>query len=354
MDSYEIQTTGQDYAGYATFQNTHYAFVFDGHGYNDCIQHIRSLDMNLFATSPCPPTALEHSFAGKNFYKSGATFVLSRITGNVLEVFHVGDAKAKVFLNGELVHETQDHTFLLPEEISRTNATILHEKGPFPVSNTEVDMMDSPRGLFQNGDSFVPSQALGHNGVSGLSPGHYTLTFQPYDSVRVVCGSDGFWDMLPGTDGTARELCLDALSRWKQPWTFQGTLTSFDSPDDISVALLVHSPVICIPYSLCSFTSDHLRDTFPFPVYKMDEVLRDDHKLFFLHFNIISSELRELLKNISFKQVKLFYNDHWFWHLKLRSSVLEQHYLDSTMPLDDYIPNSSLQRIQLTLNFLSC
>ena len=341
MDSFSIQNTGQDYSGHATFQDTHYAFVFDGHGYNDCIHHIRELDMNLFATLPCPPTALEASFAGKNFYKSGATFVLSRIKGNVLEVFHVGDAKARVYINDVLVHETQDHTFLLPQEILRTNATILHEKGPFPVSDTQVDMMDSPRGLFHNGDSFVPSQSLGHNGISGLDPGHFILPFQPYDTVRVVCGSDGFWDMLPGTNGTAQELCLHALARWKQPWHFQGTLTNFDSPDDISVALLVHSPSICIPYSLSSFVESHVREAFPFDIFKVDQVVLSDRKLFFLHFKDISSDLRELLKNISIRKVKLYYHDNWFWHLLLRSSVLEQRYLESNCSLDEYINDSS-------------
>jgi serine/threonine protein phosphatase PrpC len=347
MDSFTIQSTsGQDYSGHATFQDTHYAFVFDGHGYNDCIHHIRELDMNLFATLPCPPTAIEKSFEGKNFYKSGATFVLSRIKGTVLEVFHVGDSKARVYINDVLVHETLDHTFLLPEEIRRTNATILHEKGPFPVSDTHVDMMDSPRGLFHNGDSFVPSQALGHNGISGLQPGHYVIEFQPYDTVRVVCGSDGFWDMLPKTNGTAKELCLDALSRWKQKWHFQGTLTNFDSPDDISVAILVHSPCICIPYSLSSFVESHVRNAFPFPIMKVDTIIRDDRKLFFLHFCDISSELRELLQNISIRKVKLYYHDNWFWHLTLRSTCLEQRYLEGDCLLDDYISDSSALLIQ--------
>ena len=345
MDSFVIQSTsGQDYAGHASFANTHYSFVFDGHGYNDCIHHIRSLDMNLFATLPCPPTALEASFAGKNFYKSGATFVLARITGNLLEVFHVGDAKARVYVNDALVHETVDHTFLLPQEISRTNALIHHSKAPFPVSDTHVELLDSPLGDF-HGDSFVPSQALGHNGVSGLEPGHFTLEFNPYDSVRVVCGSDGFWDMLPSTHGTAQELCFNALSRWKQKWHFQGQLTTFDSPDDIAVSLLLHSPVICIPYSLSSFSSDHVRHAFPFPVHKVDEVVYHDRKLFFLHFDQISSDLRELLKHIHSKKVKLYYHDHWFWHLTLRSSCLEQRYLESNCLLDEYVTDYSVLRL---------
>ena len=347
MDSFTIQSSsGQDYAGHATFQDTSYAFVFDGHGYNDCIHHIKQLDMNQFATLPCPPTALEASFAGKNFYKSGATFVLARITGTLLEVFHVGDAKAHVYVNDILVHETIDHTFLLPQEIARTNAIIHDTKAPFPINDTHADMLDSPVGHFHNGEAFVPSQALGHNGISGLLPGHFVLEFQPYDSVRVVCGSDGFWDMLPNTNGTAKELCEHALSRWKQPWHFQGTVTTFDAPDDIGVALLVHSPVICIPYSLTSFSSDHVRNAFPFPIMKVDEIVYDDRKLFFLHFDKISQELYELFKNIHSKKVKLYYHDDWFWHLALRSSVLEARYLNSSVPLDDYISDLSILRIE--------
>ena len=341
MDSFVIQSSGQDYAGHATFRDTHYSFVFDGHGYNDCIDHIRLLDMNLFATLPCPPTALEESFAGKSFYKSGATFVLARITGTLLEVFHVGDAKARVYVNDVLVHETIDHTFLLPEEILRTNAIIHHSKAPFPVSDSHVELLDSPIGHF-GGDAFVPSQALGHNGVSGLAPGHFSLQFNPYDSVRVVCGSDGFWDMLPNTNGTAQELCLNALARWKQKWHFQGTLTHFDSPDDIAVSLLVHSPCVCIPYSLTSFDASHVRNAFPFDIHKVDELSYPDHKVFFLHFHTISSDLRELLKHIHSKKVKLYYHDHWFWHLALRSSVLEQRYLESDCLLDDYLSDLSV------------
>jgi len=355
MDSFTIQSSsGQDYTGHATFQDTSYSFVFDGHGYNDCIQHIRQLDMNLFATLPCPPTALEASFADKNFYKSGATFVLARITGSLLEVFHVGDAKAHIYINNVLVHETIDHTFLLPQEIARTTAIIHDTKAPFPINDTHADMLDSPVGHFHNGEAFVPSQALGHNGISGLLPGHFTLEFKPYDTVRVVCGSDGFWDMLPKTDGSAQELCLDALSRWKQKWHFQGTLTHFDEPDDIGVALLVHSPVICIPYSLSSFSSDHLRSSFPFPIFKVDEIIRGDHKLFFLHFKNICRELRELLRNIHLKPVKLYYHDDWFWHLKLRSSILEQRYLCGDILFDDYLTDHSILRIKhFTTNFVS-
>jgi len=351
MDSFTIQSgSGQDYSGHATFQDTSYCFVFDGHGRDDCIDYIRTLDMNHFALQPCPPTALEASFAGKNFYKSGATFVLARIFENKLEVFHVGDAKAHVYLNGILVHETIDHTFQNTDEILRTKdfVHIQPTKAPFPVSDTEVQMIDSPVGHFLNGEAFVPSQALGHNGCSGLLPGHYTLTFDTSDQIRVVCGSDGFWDMLPPTVGRAKDLAEEGVRRWKQLWKFGDVRTTYgDSIDDVSVAILQNTPCICIPYSLNCFDQTHVRLAFPFEIQRVDEVLIGDHKAFFLHFYSTCDGLQTLLRNIRHKPVKLYYNDSWFWHLKLRHSFIEQDFIDIG---DEYIPSYSRHKI---LHFLS-
>ena len=347
MDSFTIQSgSGQDYSGHATIGNTSYCFVFDGHGYNDCIDHIRTLDMNHFATLPCPPTALESSFAGKNFYNSGATFVLARICEHKLEVFHVGDAKAHVYLNDVLVHETIDHTFQNPHEIERTKhfVRIKPTKAPFPVSDTEVQMVDSPVGHFDTGEAFVPSQALGHNNCSGLLPGHYTLTLDPFDKIRVVCGSDGFWDMLPPTVGKAKDLAQEAVKRWKQFWKFGDVSTTYgDSIDDVSVAILENTFSICIPYSLHCFHEKHIRDSFPFDISSVHQAIVGDHKVFFLHFNNPCQGLLSLFRNIRERPVKLYYNDSWFWHLKLRSSIFEQE--DSSFSFD-YIPSLSRKRIQ--------
>ena len=359
MDSFTIQSgSGQDYSGHATIRDTSYCFVFDGHGHNDCIDHIRSLDMNHFATLPCPATAIEATFVGKNFYKSGATFVLARICANKLDVFHVGDAKAHVYLNGTLVHETIDHTFQNIDEIERTKdfVRIQPTKAPFPVSDHEVQMLDSAVGHFDTGESFVPSQALGHNGCSGLKPGHYTLTFDTFDKIRVVCGSDGFWDMLPPTGGLAKDLAHEAVRRWKQMWTFGDVRTTYgDSIDDVSVAILDNtyfSQTICIPYYLNCFDESHVRAAFPFDIHSIDSVLIGDHKAFFLHFYKPCDGLRSLFRNIRDRPVKLYYHDSWFWHLKLRhTSLLEQEHIDSDFSIH-YIPSLSRKRISdFLLNF---
>jgi serine/threonine protein phosphatase PrpC len=359
MDSFTIQTgSQQDYSGHGHYKTTSYCFVFDGHGTNDCIDVIRSIDMNPIALSESPPHAVQQLLPSMRT-SSGATFVLARITENKLEVFHVGDAKARVFINGVMIHETTDHTFLNPSEIERTKSFVRIQpcKAPFPVSDTDVEMIDSPVGYFNTGTKLVPSQALGHNGVTGLAPGHFVHTFDTFDHVRVVCGSDGFWDMLPPTEGKAQALAEEAVRRWKQKWNFQGTKTDYGGGfDDVSVAILDNRvaipPTVCIPYSLSCFKEEHVRFAFPLPIYKVDEVCVGNHKLFFLHLHLLQDH--SFLRDISEKQVKLYYHDDWFWHLKLRGSftLLPQEFIDSGLSLEhyeDYIPSASITKIMAFL-----
>ena len=358
MDSFTIQSgSKQDYSGHAHIQTTSYCFVFDGHGTNDCIDAIRLLDMNQIALSESPPHAVQQRLHVKT---SGATFVLARICENKLEVFHVGDAKAKIYVNGVMIHETTDHTFLNPSEIERTKDMVVIKpcKAPFPVSDTLVELIDSPVGYFHAGPRLVPSQALGHNGITGLAPGHFVHTFHPFDHVRVVCGSDGFWDMLPPTEGKAQALAEEAVRRWKQKWSFLGTKTHYgESMDDVSVAILDNQvaipPTVCIPYSLSCFTEEHVRFAFPLPIHKVDEVCVGNHKLFFLHLHILQDH--SFLRNIYEKQVKLYYHDDWFWHLKLRGfyTLLPQEFIDSGLSLehyDTYIPSASITKMMTFLH----
>jgi hypothetical protein len=175
-----------------------------------------------------------------------------------------------------------------------------------------------------------------------------------FDKLRVVCGSDGFWDMLPPTVGTAQRLAEEGVRRWRQLWKFGDVRTTYgDCIDDVSVAILDTTycapPSICIPYSLNCFTEEHVRLAFPFEIRKCDEVMVGDHKVFFLHFNYMNDELREFLRNVRDKNVKLYYHDDWFWHLKLRGNItiLEQEFIGKSLDdLHDYIPYNSRLRIQ--------
>jgi serine/threonine protein phosphatase PrpC len=330
MESFSHQTgSGQDYAGHGMVANTKYCFVMDGHGTDACIQFLRTIDMDAIALAPSPPLAVQDLILKhkQNLWKSGSTFILARIVDHVmLEIFHVGDSKAQVFINKDLIHETVDHVFSNPAEIERTRNTvkISDTKAPFPISSTEIDYVDSPVGHFDNGESLVPSQSFGHNEITGLLPGHFTITIHPLDHVRVVCGSDGFWDMLPTDVMTlsAKLLADQSVDCWNQDWIYKGSKTSYGGNiDDVSVAILDNfndvlvPPSLCIPYSLPCFTESHLRFalTDVVPIRKIDHVGTS----FFVHLPPMTVGNCEFMRNVRDKNVKLYYHDDWFWHLKI-------------------------------------
>jgi serine/threonine protein phosphatase PrpC len=114
---------------------------------------------------------------------------------------------------------------------------------PMPISYTEVKEVLSPTGFFKTGEKLVPSQSLGHNNMTGIAPDHFTCDVTPMDHVRMVAGSDGFWDMLVSTEnGTAKELAEHAHRQWLKKWDYQwqGRMHKNDfggSIDDVSVAV---------------------------------------------------------------------------------------------------------------------
>jgi len=215
----------QDYAVCGRVNDTDYIAVFDGHGRDRCIDYVRTLVMNDIMGKENPARELwDLVERGGNFFESGTTMTMARIKDNTIEIWNIGDSQTHVFINGELVHKTSIHTFLNPAEIERTRPLIhfiQSSKAPFPVSDTTVENIESPVGYFKMGESLVPSQSLGHNGMTGFAPCFKQIQFEPTDKVRIVCGSDGLFDMLVDVStGTAEELTGEAERRWRQEWNF--------------------------------------------------------------------------------------------------------------------------------------
>jgi serine/threonine protein phosphatase PrpC len=333
LQTYERQTgSGQDYAfsGYAG--STQYIGVCDGHGANTCIDLIRNLDFDEIAVADNPALAIFNKVqAGGDMFRSGATFTFARITSNVIDIYSIGDSETHVFINGSLIYTSDVHTFTNPTEIERTKdlATYDNYKAPFPISATVIGNVLSPIGLFNTGEQLVPSQSLGHNNMTGFAPCMKTISFNPTDKVRIVCGSDGLFDMwMPViSTGTAKEIVADAERQWRKNWTYEGTETNYGGQiDDISVAIwenkVVEIPSLCIPYSLSAFTTDDVKSIFTTllgPVQKVDEFILGDSisKCFFIHFNPceMTDVMRELFVKID-GNVKIHATPTWFWHVK--------------------------------------
>lgn len=330
----ERQTgSGQDYAVRGQVDNIQYMCVCDGHGSDKCIDLIRDLDFDVIASAENPALAIFTKVqAGGNMFRSGATFTFARVCETTIDVYSIGDAETHVFINGQLVYKTDIHTFTNPAEIERTRTFVCYDKSmaPFPISATEVANVLSPVGSFNTGEKLVPSQSLGHNNMTGFAPCEKHLQFKPTDKVRIVCGSDGFFDMWMQdiSTGSATELVDEAERQWRQTWLYGKTKTDYGGIiDDISVTVwenkIVEIPSLCIPYSLSMFTTDDVLSTFTKLfgecIHTVDEFILGDSKskCFFLHFNPceMNDLMRQMFTNID-GNVKVHVTPTWFWHLK--------------------------------------
>lgn len=248
---------GQDYAVKGTVGDMDYIAVMDGHGNglhnNACIDLLRTYDFDEIATAHDPVEMIQARLQLHRLVGSGSTFTFARIYKSMreIEVINVGDSKTVVIINGNIVYTTPEHSFHNDFEIQRTENQIIQispTMAPFPINECVVKMVRSDLGMFTNGEILVPSQSFGHDNITGLAPSVERIPYADGDLVRVICGSDGFWDMcmeqyrLLAFD-SPEVLIQIAEDRWKQQWEFhedgkQPVITSYgDDLDDIAIAV---------------------------------------------------------------------------------------------------------------------
>ena len=85
---------------------------------------------------------------------------------------------------------------------------------------------------------------------------------------------------------------------------------------------ILEFPTLCIPYAPSVFTTDDVMDVFePLArVSKVDEVVHDNKKVFFIHFNpgVMCSTMRDMYEALELgKPVKIWVREKWFWHIRL-------------------------------------
>lgn len=251
---------GQDYVVKGTFHlekdDYEYIAAMDGHGngYNRdaCIQLLCNLDFEIVAQQPNPVEYIYTHLKCHNLIDSGSTFTFARInkTQQQIEVINVGDSMTAVFINNKLVYTTPDHCFQNQDEIERTKPfvkKIRRSYAPMPVNDTDIHLIETTVGIWENGECMVPTQSFGHNNMTGLAPSKVIITYEKEDKVRVICGTDGFWDMkmidYPHiTTESAIRLVNLAERKWKQQWMYfdgknEPVQTSFEDADDIGIAI---------------------------------------------------------------------------------------------------------------------
>lgn len=277
---------GQDYTVSGQIeidgQPVKYAAVFDGHGTDNVIRFIRNIKsdkMNEIMASPCPGTTMFHyinNATPKLCIRgecSGSTMCLARIFPTHVEIINVGDSQSVIFKNGQIEFISETHEYGNPKEKERLETTsriyyAVDSKNMKIVNDTDMQLIKAFYIVHKNdGVQLAVSQALGHDGKTGICPDRTVIPYEEADDIRIVLGSDGFFDMVMREKEEEKFVTQDLLDlvempgeaimkrtvdRWLQKWEMYYSLEDptvsmpgkfeKDQCDDVAIVKIVISP----------------------------------------------------------------------------------------------------------------
>jgi serine/threonine protein phosphatase PrpC len=239
------------------------AFLADGHGKIQCpfmsiIKNIQNYEELLSHTEPIQYIKEKiNVLTYKCDINSGMTFILVKIYENKIITYSIGDSSVFIFINDNLIYNNIHHNAHNINEINRLKYRAFFEKSKKPniISKNEICMIDSNYIKFKFGNfKLAVTQSLGHHNSTGIFPEKFETEYSNDDKIRIVVGSDGYFDMHCINDEddmndlkilSTSELVSKAESRWKQTWKYVDknepdkiNLTTFPDYDDISILVL--------------------------------------------------------------------------------------------------------------------
>ena len=232
-----------------------WCMVADGHGSDFCINILRNFDknkLNAIISNKYPIEILSeyinNEFKNNNYYyTSGSTVCLVKYHKDHVEVINCGDSQAAIFKNGELVLLTEEHNWRNQSERDRLlelhkNNIITRPTMDIKVFNdTDLIGVLSEYIRYPDNTLIACSQSLGHRGITGCTPSISRIKFDEADTIRVIVGTDGLWEMIMKDNINemnklyrmeGNDILQFALSRWLQKWN----MYRLESPNDITVA----------------------------------------------------------------------------------------------------------------------
>ena len=254
----------------------------DGHGNNTFVDILKALDWSSIMEQHNSYYVMQEMLSRCSYsILSGSTLCMVKIFKNKIECVSVGDSRILVFKNGDLEYTNTPHNYSKECErnrlafSARTTTSVRYEM--FPAITTETTMKQKQLSYVTYTDktnsnrkvTLAMTQSIGHLNITGFAPEFKTIPLSDMDQIRIIVGTDGFFDMCLVTESTgssaeevegrekdkqdllrmtAEELVTKAERRWKQLWTyyyggeknpelFQHTQFDKSSIDDIGVAV---------------------------------------------------------------------------------------------------------------------
>lgn len=224
-------------------------------------EHIENLPQNVFYS-------VAQSRLLNQLARSGSTFLMTKFYKNRIETFSIGDSEIYVIKNDEIAYHNPIHDWSNTAEqirlFQRRDISIFPrlDYGSFAINPTTIAIKPFYMIRYNSIHSFVPTQALGHEGITEFAPERQTIYYDDEtDKIKIVLASDGLWDVFTPDHPddlhnmktlNGEELADLAEQRWKQEWflakspqtpeELYGTKSSYDakSYDDVSVITITN------------------------------------------------------------------------------------------------------------------
>jgi serine/threonine protein phosphatase PrpC len=264
---------GQDYtiSGETIYENQliKYAAVFDGHGSDAVINFIRQITkekINEIMATKCPGTTLYHyinaSYICKPNESSGSTMCLARIFSNYIEIINIGDSRAVIFKNNKIEFISDEHNYDNNSEYYRIKREPKFKffENTYNIKMIAENVLQSTVkkfAIFNDGTGLALTQAVGHCGKTGIKPTCTKILFNNQDSIRILLGSDGFFDMIIKNHHNNNFINSDlfeiidlpgqiiinrAVNRWLQEWNIENDIDTIkfkkEDCDDVSIIVI--------------------------------------------------------------------------------------------------------------------
>jgi len=236
---------GQDFVAFGKEKDYDWVVLLDGHGTNSFINLMRVQNWREIMATEDPCETLLTIIKNKRYNygaNSGSTLLMMRAYADYIETVSIGDSKVIIYKNEEVVYKSTEHNTKNPLEIERLKQRVESGCVEFDRCKNPIALVVSATKMvpcfpdyvrFENGTYIAPTQALGHNDITGYAPEKRRENYERGERVRCILASDGYSEMhlfeseceeekekdeKELLELKAEELAEKAEKRWRQAW----------------------------------------------------------------------------------------------------------------------------------------
>ena len=260
----------QDFIKIGKYLTNYYWIVCcDGHGDNSFINLIKNLPWdNIMGKENSYEYLINILKNSVNLYNdnSGSTLAMVKIFPNKIYTLTIGDSRILIFKNSQKLYKSNPHNLKNNIEKERFKhdkncKKIVKKMFPFIISNVEQEINYIKYITFNKDVTLNMTQSIGHKDITGYYPEHCCFCYNNTDKIKILVGSDGFFDMIILDENNCHhikdnndllimdidELINKVEQRWRQEWIYYWNMNNKDdfirttfeknTIDDISLAI---------------------------------------------------------------------------------------------------------------------